>query len=269
MDAHKPFHFTYIAEEYARRCQANPHYSLRAFARDLDVTPSWLSDFLSEKKGLSPLAAERFVTLLGFSNSEAKLFILSVKAHHSRSAKAREDAQKELATLKKSSSFKMMSKDFSLTGTWYHQAVLELTEVEGFSHQETEIAERLKLPLATIKRALVQLQEAGLLEIKNGKMKSCYPETESTIDLPSVAIRKYHEQIIQKGLTALNEQSVHQREYASTTFAFDASRTAEAKKALRKFQKEFADEFYTKSKNKNSVYQLSLQFFRIDQKGSN
>jgi uncharacterized protein (TIGR02147 family) len=224
---------------------------------------------LSEKKGLSPSAAERFVPLLGFSTSEAKLFILSVKAHHSRSAKAREVAQKELATFKKISSFKMKPKDFSSTGTWYHQAILELTEVESFTHQDSEIAERLRLPLPTIKRALIQLQEAGLLEIKNGKMKSCFPETESTMDMPSVAIRKYHEQIIQKSLTALHEQPVHQREYSSATFAFEANRAAEAKKFLRKFQKGFAEDFYTNSKNKNCIYQLSLQFFRIDQNGKN
>jgi uncharacterized protein (TIGR02147 family) len=266
MSTNNAFHVQYITEEYNRRSQANPHYSLRSFARDLDVAVSWLSDFLSGKKGLALPTAERFITTLGLSPSEAKLFLLSTKAYHSRSAKDREEALKELKALKKSDSYKMRPNDFVLTGTWYHQAILELTELEEFSHHEFEIAERLRLPLATIRRALQELQNAGMLEIKNGKMKALFPETESSADLPSAAIRKYHEQILQKSLKALHEQPLDQREYNSVTFAFDAGRVVEAKKALRKFHKQFTDEFYSNSKNKDSVYQLSLQFFRIDQK---
>lgn len=270
MSLTKPFHVNYLAEEFSRRSQGNPYYSLRSFARDLEVAPSWLSDFLSLKKGLSRKAAERFTEMLGLSASEAKLFILSAQANHARSAKDREEAQQELKKIKKSSSYKMKPKDFVLTGAWYHQAILELTEIENFSHTEQEIAQRLRLPLVTIKRAISDLQDANLLTFEDGKMKAVFNETESSVDLPSSAICKYHEQILQKGLAALREQSILQREYSSVTFAFDSERMTEAKQALRKFQKEFTEEFYTNSKEKNSVYQFSFQFFRIDHnKGSN
>ncbi len=266
MSTENAFHFRYIKDEFTRRSQANPHYSLRAFARDLDVSPSWLSDFMLEKKGLSPAAAKRLVSVLSFTNSEAKVFLLSASAHHARSPKDREAARKQLASLKKNKAFTMKPNDFIKTGTWYHQAILELTEVEDFGHHELEIAERLRLPLPTIRRALQELQEAGLLMIEHGKMKSCFPETESTADFPSAAIRKFHEQVIQKSLKALHEQAVQDREYGSATFAFEASRINEAKQALREFQKKFSDEFYTNSKNKDSIYQFSLQFFRLDTK---
>lgn len=266
MSTNKAFHIQSLADEYNRRSQANPHYSLRSFARDLDVAVSWLSDFLAEKKGLSAETAERLAATLGLSPTESKLFLLSTKAYHSRSTTERAEAMKELKALKKSDAYKMRPQDFASIGTWYHQAILELTELEEFNHHEFEIAERLRLPLQTIRRALQELQDAGVLEIKNGKMKAQFPETESSADLPSAAIRKYHEQILQKGLKALHEQPIDQREYTSVTFAFEADRVVEAKKALRKFHKQFTDEFYSNSKNKDSVYQLSFQFFRIDQK---
>lgn len=266
MTKNKPFHVQYLNNEYAHRFENNPRYSLRSFARDLSVTPSWLSDFLSEKKGLSPSSAERIAPILGLSATEERLFLLSAKAYHSRSIRTRKEAQKELSSLKKSESFKMRPNDFIATGTWYHQAILELTELEDFKHHETDIVDRLRLPLMAVKRALKDLQNAGLLEIKDGKMRSCFPETESSTDFPSAAIRRYHELIIQKSIKALHEQPVLEREYISVTLAFDASRATEAKKALRKFQKEFANEFYMNSNSKDSVYQLSLQFFRLDTK---
>lgn len=260
------FHLDYIKEEHSRRSQANPHYSLRAFARDLGVSPSWLSDFMLEKKGMSEHTAVRIGRTLGMTPSEEKVFLLSAKARHARSPGERAAAQKELNSFKRTKTFSMKPDDFLKTGTWYHQAILELTELESFTHHELEIAERLRLPLPTIRRALADLQEAGLLEFQNGKMKACYPETESTQDIPSVAIRKYHEQILQKGVKALHEQAFDQREYGSATFAFDASRIKEAKAVLRNFQKRFSDEFYKNSENKDSVYQFSFQFFRVDQK---
>ncbi len=260
------FHIDYIKDEYARRTHQNPHYSLRAFARDLEVSPSWLSDFMVGKKGISEGAALRICRKLGLTVSEEKIFCLSAKAKHSRSPQERETAAKELNNMKRSSAFAMKPKDFIKTGAWYHQAILELTELDDFSHHEFEIVERLRLPLAAIRRALTDLQEEGLLEIKNGKMRAMFLETESTMDIPSVAVRKYHEQILQKGISALHEQAVQQREYGSATFAFDVSRVEEAKAVLRKFQKDFSNEFYISSENKDSVYQFSFQFFRMDQK---
>ncbi|MEK2690855.1 TIGR02147 family protein [Bdellovibrio sp. GT3] len=266
MKLDQSFHYKYLADEFARRSNANPHYSLRSFARDLEVTPSWLSDFLSNKKGMAPKTAERLSVLLGMALTESRVFILSSKAFHSRSEKDRKAATLELASFKQTKSYKMRPKDFSATGTWYHQAILELTEVEGFSHHEYELMERLRLPQATIRRAIQDLIAAELLKIEDGKMKPCFPETESTMDISSIAIRNFHEQVLNKGIKALHEQTVTHREFGSTTFAFDDSKIDEAKKALRKFQKQFADDFYTKSANKNSVYQFSVQFFRIDRK---
>lgn len=262
----KPLHIIYVADEYSRRIQINPHYSLRAYARDLEVTASWLSEFMREKKGISISTAERITQSLNFSATESRLFILSAQAHHSRSLKSRQQAQKELKNFIKSDFFKMHPKDFSLTGSWYHQAILELTELQDFKHDEKDIADRLCLPLTTVQQAIAQLKAAKLLEIVNGKMQSCISETESTVDVSSIAIRKYHEQIINKSLLALHEQSVQKREYTSVTFAFDSSRILEAKKALRKFQKQFMDEFYVESNSKDSVYQLSFQLFRLDKK---
>lgn len=266
MQINNSFHLKYIKDEYARRTQANPHYSLRAFARDLGVSPSWLSDFMLEKKGMSDRTAIRMALVLGLTPSEEKVFLLSAKARHARSPIERATAQKELNSYKRTKTFSMRPNDFLKTGTWYHQAILELTELENFTHHEFEIAERLRLPLPTIRRALSDLHEAGLLEFQNGRMKACFPETESTQDIPTTAIRKYHEQILQKGVKALHEQAVHQREYGSATFAFDASRIEEAKAVLRSFQKRFSEEFYKNSENKDSVYQFSFQFFRVDQK---
>lgn len=267
MDKTQVFHLQYLTAEYTKRMQKNPHYSLRSFARDLDVPVSWLSEFLNSKKGMSLETAQKLCKSLFLSPSETNMFILSVRANHSRRLEDRKAARAELKAYKVVDTFKMKPADFTETGAWYHQTILELTEVEDFEHTEIDIARRLRLPLPTIKRALQALQGAGLLKIENGKMKASFAETESPMDTPSLAMRKYQEQILQKGATALHEQPLDTREFISVTFAFDSDRIKHAKKSLREFHKRFTDEFYTKSDHKNSVYQLSIQFFRMDQRG--
>lgn len=262
------FHLNYLSTEFAKRIQRNPHYSLRSFARDLGVPPSWLSEFLNAKKGMSLTTAEKICRSLNLSLSETELFLLGVRAAHARNPKDRAEAAVLLKKYKKTEAFNMKPADFIEIDSWYHQSILELTEVEDFAHTENDIAQRLRLPAPTVKRAVASLQKFGLLKIKDGRMLATYPETESSLDTPSLAMRKYQEQILQKGANALHEQPNHMREFMSVTFAFEAERIAEAKKALRQFQKQFSSEFYNKSERKNSVYQFSLQFFRMDQKGS-
>ena len=53
-----------LREELATRCQANSRYSLRAFARDLGVSHSYISQVLSGKLRLSFRQALRFSEFL-------------------------------------------------------------------------------------------------------------------------------------------------------------------------------------------------------------
>lgn len=54
----------FLAEELASRKQRNPAYSLRAFARRLQMSPSFLSEVLKGKKAVSPSRAEALRMML-------------------------------------------------------------------------------------------------------------------------------------------------------------------------------------------------------------
>ena len=45
---------------------------------------------------------------------------------------------------------------------------------------------------------------------------------------------------------------------------FSEKQMQEAKEYVRAFQKSFAEKFYSETKSKDSVYQLSIQLFRLD-----
>lgn len=258
-------HVIYLSSELKKRQHRNARYSLRSFARDLEVSPSWMSEVLNSKKGMSRAKATSLATLLGLSAVEAEAFALSAQAAHSRSATAREDAVQRLKKLEKKSSIvkKMSEEDMTIAGSWYFNAILELIEVNKAATPEW-IAKRLRLPGNLVAAALDKMLGLGWVRNEAGQLSVSFSESETDYDLPSASIKNYHDEVMDQAKLALFELGVHEREFINMTVAFDSGKLAEAKRAIRAFQKDFAEKFYQPEQKSNSVYQLSVQLFRLD-----
>jgi uncharacterized protein (TIGR02147 family) len=82
--------------------------------------------------------------------------------------------------------------------------------------------------------------------------------------VPSNAIKKHHDEMLKKAEESLYTDDISQREFLNMTLAFSKKQMKEAKMAIRLFQEDFAKKFYSKESQKDSVYQLSVQLFRLD-----
>lgn len=265
METTKLFHIKKVQDELTRRMESNPQYSLRSFARDLSVTPSWLSDFINCKKGLSEKRAVSLVDELDLNENERELFLLSVSMAHSRSPKKRSMAQNQLRKAQVAKKT-IGGQDEEILRQWYHYAILELLEVEGVQHSGKWFAQRLQIPVQLIEKAIADLEKMGWLKIINKRIVATYAESQSTIDTPSQPIKKYHDQLLTRAKEALVHQPVQDREFTNMTLAFNTKNLAKAKRFIRDMQAEFARQFYTTDGKKDSVYQLSVQLFRLDKK---
>lgn len=261
--------YDYVAElqkQFELRHLKNKNYSLRAYARDLEMIPSRLSDIINYKKGLSAEAARKIAFKLGLSENEIEIFALSAKSLHARSEKDKNSAfislQKKLKSLKITQ--KIDYYEFELANNWYHLAILELLELRDCNHSIEWFAHKLNLNKAIIKSALLRLQKINWITLKNGKYKANYEQSETTFDISSLTIKKFHEEILKKAENALFFDVVDEREFLNMTLAFPKKQMPEAKEFIRQFQKEFAEKFYIDNSVKDSVYQLSVQFFRLD-----
>ncbi|BBM83651.1 hypothetical protein [Candidatus Uabimicrobium amorphum] len=73
-----PFYVEYLCNELQDRVARNPQYSLRAFAKFLDIDASFLSKVMSRKKVLSLKKVDEIVEKLRLTEEERKKFILSI-----------------------------------------------------------------------------------------------------------------------------------------------------------------------------------------------
>lgn len=65
---------SFLQDELEKRCKKNPRFSLRAFARTLEVEPSALSKILHGKRALTPKMLMRMASQLGLPDNEIERF---------------------------------------------------------------------------------------------------------------------------------------------------------------------------------------------------
>jgi len=154
-------------------------------------------------------------------------------------------------------------RSFSLISDWQNLVLRQLVETESFQNDAEWISQRLrgKVSAENVQKAIDSMVENGFLE-KKADGTLIVPGKESlwtTTDVPSLAIRRHHAQMMQRAVDALVEQDVSNREFASATLLFNTKRLEEAKEAIRDFQESFNKNFGSEASER--VYQLSIQFF--------
>lgn len=73
-----PHHIEMLLKEFNKRKEANPRYSLRAFARFLDMSSATLSRVLANRQEISLAASKKIIKKLKFSEHESLVFVRSI-----------------------------------------------------------------------------------------------------------------------------------------------------------------------------------------------
>src|SRR4051794_16283214 len=110
-----------LKKELESRCRQSPGYSLRAFARDLKLAPSRLSEVLSGKQGLSRERARGIALCIGLADLETELFCDLVDAQHARAKVSRDLARIRIEKQQLDQAYLTIQDDaFQAIAEWYH-----------------------------------------------------------------------------------------------------------------------------------------------------
>ena len=254
-----------LKEEFEERCKRNPSYSLRAFARDLAISPSRLSEIFSNKKGLSARNALKISKKLGFTKDEIEVFTALVDSEHGRGKAAKERARVKLNAIKNQPGYQLIQLDtFKVISDWYHYAILELTYVKDFKSDVEWIAKRLGISATAAELAIKRLKQLDLLEEMDHRLRATDQFSASPSGIPSDALKKHHEQIVDKAKAAVYGQSIDERDLSALTLAIDSRKIPEAKALIKKFRHDF-NRIMSEVPETDRVYCLAIQFFGLDQ----
>lgn len=157
-----PSYQTLLREEFAHRQSRNAGYSFRAFARDLGVAVSTLSEVLNGVKGISVARARKLAKRLALTADLRELFVLSARAQHARSAVERDAAATSLRELTQRP--REVQPHTLAIVSWVVEAVLKLSERRGSPLDAESIARSLRASEDVVRFGQRFLTRLGFLE---------------------------------------------------------------------------------------------------------
>jgi uncharacterized protein (TIGR02147 family) len=246
--------------------ETNPSYSVRAMARSFGVSPGFLSQVMNGRKKLSLERAVQFSQVLKLSNSASSALLRAVTLDLATSgSRARSMMENIIVDSTETGEYKFIEVErFKVLSQWYHLAILDLSETEGFRAESRWIARRLKISPVQAANALERLKTLGLLVKKDGAWKKSDTRVAFASSQSHASIREHHKQMIEKGLECLSDASrsaFEKRSITGITLSINPKHLPEAFEMIDQFRKTLESRL---SRGQCSeVYQLNVQLFNL------
>ncbi|MEN0058238.1 MAG: TIGR02147 family protein [Bdellovibrio sp.] len=259
----------YLKDLLVERVQKNSSYSLRALARDLDVSPAMLSEVLKGHKTFSPATALKVSQRIGLTEFEQEYFLTLTQWDSAKTPEMKVALAKRLVTLNPSHAVKDLSLDlFRIIADWYHLPILEMTRVAGVEFTPRSLAKQLGISVIEAETALDRLLSLELIEkVAAKKYKKTSNRILATAKIPNSALREYHRQMLNKAIESLETQAPSEKLVGSETFALDPALLEEANAITEEYFNRMV-RLSGQGKKRTHVYHLGVQFFKLT-KGEN
>lgn len=251
----KSFRYQLI-QLFATHKERNPNFSLRAFARRLDVESSYLSKILRGTRPVNKTLVKKIGRRLNWPDERIKRQI-------------REDESIIARNARSSAPYKKVSKEaFATIEDWRHYAILELMKLNDFQPSTQWLGKALGMKSSEVDPYLSRLVKAGLLEINENGEWHDLSSGNCTHVLRQSEYSEAHVRsqlnLLEMSADALRTRSLRERDHSSMMMATNKAKITEAKKRIAKFRRELST-FLEKSSNKNAVFQLTIGLFPISE----
>jgi uncharacterized protein (TIGR02147 family) len=243
-----------------RKCK-NPRYSLRAFARDLQMSHSHLSEVFSGKGDLSFEKADGIAHRLTLTPSKSSNFKDMVLLQTSTDASERHAARQRLLAVRKGANRRDLTNDeFHIIATPDHMLVFTCMLLKSFDGTCDSIQRLTGLNSIEIYDILCRLERLRLVSRKLQLWVAC--DYHLTIDngLRSEWIRLYHKDMIKRGRKAIDTFPMSTRHLRSIMLPVSLDKIVEIQHKITNFCQTLVDEY---SSGDDAVYGLSLQLFPL------
>lgn len=251
-----------LVQELARRKRGNEHYSLRAFARDLNLESSFVSKLVHGKRRVTPNLLARLAPALGLEPADVARLARCAKQG---SMTKLEQGSVSLARQSEALEFEQLHTDsIMLVTEWYHFAILELWRVQGFKCEPTWIAKRLDIAPVEVIDALERLERCKLLgRTSDGRLclKSGNNSTVGTRPT-SQALRLLQKKNLELAARALDRVSVAERDHSTVTMAISKHKLGLAKERIQAFRRELCA-FLEDTDTHDAVYNLTISLYPL------
>lgn len=257
----------YLNFEFRLRKHRRPAYSLRAFARDLDMSPSNLCDFLKGRYGISQDRATSIGRILKWSPERREHFCDLITATYSAQSPAKKKAKFRIQTRVKDAKAKTSLDQFRVVSDWQHMALLVFVQMESAPVMTEDLAQRLSLTPTETRKHLERLERVGLVQSQMGRWKTADTAYRVGDESPSEAIRTFHQQVLQLAAQSIDQVPMPERANLSLMFSIQKEKFPLLEQELREVILKTLSH-YVQPEPHDSVQALTFHMFPVWSKES-
>lgn len=243
----------FIQTEFNKRKIKNEKYSLRAFAKKINVEHSMLSKILSKKRPITFEVANRIFIALKVELSIRNSLLLTLV-----------DERQYIPGQQDNEFVFLSEKELGLTYRWYFYGILSALEIEQFTHTPEGLSEFLQIPITIVIRTLKILTKLGAIEIDSVSKKikltgNCYSTSNNS---KSDSLIKAHIDHINESIKYLRCGNI-QGDYTGSTMSIPIDKLDEARRRIKEFRRSLAAWLSEDSCRKTDVYRINIQLFPL------
>ncbi|MGE0634552.1 MAG: hypothetical protein AB7O96_19205, partial [Pseudobdellovibrionaceae bacterium] len=144
----------YLQLELGLIKERRPAYSMRAFARDLSMSPSSFTDFLKGRHGVSEARARAIAKQLQWSQNQYEHFWNLVQAQFATNSAQKAAAAKKVKIRLSQKNKRLDTDAFKLISEWQHLAILTFLQMKKEGASVRDIMKTLSFDEETIEKSL-------------------------------------------------------------------------------------------------------------------
>ena len=261
--SHRPKLSDILKADFEKNKKKNQSFSVRAYARMLNLSPSTLHALLYKKAAATDATLSKIRTKLRLSLHDLEYFRSQSKLQRARTPEGKESLSRRLA--KSEPRFGLLTEDdFKTLSSWYFHVLKELMSTRSFRNDPEWISRAIGITSDQADEAIQALTKLGIVQ-KDSRGE--YRVNQEFIALPSgpplQEAKNVHLQFMERAQRAVLDQPKGTRNFSTLVLKFRKSDLGKVDEKIRIFRREFSQEFESGGEH-DSVYTLAVQFFRND-----
>lgn len=246
----------FLKVTYSKKKEKFPKFSMRQFAKKMNIPPGRLSEIINGKRNMTFNLANQFAQVFLLTSEEKKYFNQLIIN------------QNKLKTKKVLKRDLIDAKEFPKVNHWHYFALLCLVEIYGESYSEKNYAERMQLSEGKIKELLISLEQAGLIFKGENNYKVAIDSTTTSQDLTSNDILNFHLELLKEITQRLTVVPVSKRDVEALILPVSEKSLPRAKRQIRSFVNKFQERFNKELKKSSTetikAYTLCVQLIPLE-----
>jgi uncharacterized protein (TIGR02147 family) len=240
----------HIQNIFIERCRSNEQYSLRAYARSLNVPVSSLSEIINEKRPLTKNIRTKIGLALNMSKEQIEAFDIKDNGNKKISSQDQIDTD-----------YRQIALDsFYIISEWHHYGILQLMRTVEFKNDSSWIAKRLNIEVIDAQTALDRLKRVGIIEVQaDGSLNDITmgKTTHLKSDFTNEQLKNFQIKALEKAIHSIKEVPLQMRDNTTMTMAINKKAMPFAKEEIKKFRRQLTKKLEAFGEP-DEVYQLAI-----------